>query len=479
LAGRVLAGLVALSLLVSTLPGCTQRNVALNTGDVALAHRARNSTLASVGANLPPLRAGLSRLEVHRFVYDPTEVAFKPRTEGYFVGIAISGGGSRSSNFAAACLLELERLGMLRKVDYISTVSGGSLAGAYYCVAPDEYWNPQTVQEKLTQPFASDVIRKILLPWNWFALALTHYDRSDLLTESLEARLFTFNRKPATFADLRKDRPRLLINATELQSGEGFIFANQFFDRINSDLSKYPVAAAVAASSAVPLVLHPVTLRDYSTSFKRYVHLIDGGVNDNLGVLALLETYNALVEQSQEAGRGNPFPRGAMIIVIDARTEFDAKLADQGDFSVLDTLRVGAGMTSAQLINRASSATLADIVVRHAADDATAKELRDRMTALQNTGLLSATDRNGNRIQVVHLALLRVNQVQGRTFRTFTERVNRIDTFFNLTPGEAADLYLAAELLVRDIFDKPLREMVKELHDAARLELDLKYRGWP
>ncbi len=442
---------------------CTHRNVALNSADVEPANRARNSTLASIGANLPPLRGGLSRLRGEPFTYDPAEVPFVPRTRGFFVGVAISGGGSRSSNFAGACLLELEELGLLEKVDFISTVSGGSLAGAYYCVAPDELWNRQRVKEKLTQPFASDVIRKFLLPWNWFALSLTAYDRSDLLTESLQARLFTIEGRRATFADLRADRPRLLINATDLQSGDGFVFSNQFFDRINSDLSQYPLAAAVAASSAVPLVLHPVTLRDFSTASKKYVHLIDAGVNDNLGVVALLETYSALVAQSQTAGRGNPFPGGARIIVIDARTEFDQRLADQGDFSILDSLRVGAGMTSTQLINRASSATLADIVVRHAADDATAKELRARMTELQDTGYVSAIDRNGNRIEVVHLALLRVNQLEQRQVSTFTERVNRIDTYFNISAKEADDLYLAAELLVGNVFNSRLRDIVKEL----------------
>ena len=50
------------------------------------------------------------------------------------------------------------------------------------------------------------------------------------------------------------------------------------FDGINSDLSKYPIAYAVAASAAVPVVMHQVTLRDYSTIFERYRHLVDGGV---------------------------------------------------------------------------------------------------------------------------------------------------------------------------------------------------------
>lgn len=46
---------------------------------------------------------------------------------GVFVGIAISGGGSRSANFALATLLELDKLGVLNYVSAISSVSGGRL----------------------------------------------------------------------------------------------------------------------------------------------------------------------------------------------------------------------------------------------------------------------------------------------------------------------------------------------------------------
>src|SRR5712692_1995823 len=49
-----------------------------------------------------------------------------------FVGIAMSGGGSRAANFSAAVLQELERHGFLRYVSAISSVSGSSLTAAYY-----------------------------------------------------------------------------------------------------------------------------------------------------------------------------------------------------------------------------------------------------------------------------------------------------------------------------------------------------------
>src|SRR5206468_12762518 len=113
----------------------------------------------------------------------------------------------------------------------------------------------------------------------------------------------------------RPDRPHLLINATDLQSGKPFVFSDESFDQINSDLARYPIAHAVAASSAVPVLLHQVTLRDYHTVFKQYRHLVDGGVVDNLGVRTLVETYRAQLKASDNT----LYPNGAVFIVIDAK----------------------------------------------------------------------------------------------------------------------------------------------------------------
>jgi hypothetical protein len=51
----------------------------------------------------------------------------KPRV----VGLAISGGGIRSATFALGVLESLKTLGLLKKVDYLSTVSGGGFIGGW------------------------------------------------------------------------------------------------------------------------------------------------------------------------------------------------------------------------------------------------------------------------------------------------------------------------------------------------------------
>ena len=264
----------------------------------------------------------------------------------------------------------------MRHVDYISSVSGGSLTGAYYCAGRDDEWNPVNLQERLTRSFATEMIWRSLLPWNLFAFTFTDWDRSDVLAEIYRKTLFERKGAAVTFADMRIDRPRLLINSTDLQTGRRFVFCNETFDDMNSDLAKYPLASAVAASSAVPVVLHPVTLRDFSTTFKQYRHLIDGGVSDNLGVQTLVETYASQIESATKSARPDPYPHGAVFVVINAQTRFNARLSSVSDVGLLTSITTSMGLTSHTLVNRAGSATLAETIVDNAADDETAKEIR-------------------------------------------------------------------------------------------------------
>lgn len=48
-------------------------------------------------------------------------------------GLALSGGGIRSATFSLGLLRGLSSLGLLQKIDYLSTVSGGGYSGAFYC----------------------------------------------------------------------------------------------------------------------------------------------------------------------------------------------------------------------------------------------------------------------------------------------------------------------------------------------------------
>ena len=430
-------------------PGaCTQANHPLNDLSVPLEHRRRNDTRSATFTDLHPIDFDES-LSATR----PGATGRIQDADGTFVGVAISGGGLRSSNFAAACLLQLQKNGVLQRADYISCVSGGSLTAAYYCLAPDDAFNVRNLQRRLAHPFATDLFLAVIQPWNGVALMATDWDTSDILASRLDKVLFRHNGKSATFDNLRADRPRLLINATDLQSGNRFVFCNEAFDQINSDLSRYPIAHAVAASAAFPIALHDKTLRDYSTAFKQYRHLIDGGVNDNLGIQTLLEVYEAQ-NQLRRARNGDangpvPYPNGAVLIVIDAGTRYDADLSEKGDIGFLEEAIHGAGLSSTALVNRASAASLSDVLLNHSAEDLTAGELREQRRRLANTGHLLTRGKDGRRIEVVHLSLMNISRLTDVPFASFSASLDRIATFFNIEEKEIYRLYQAADLLIR------------------------------
>jgi NTE family protein len=160
----------------------------------------------------------------------------------------------------------------------------------------------------------------------------------------------------ATFADLlRNGKPFVSINATDINYGTVFAFSQDEFDLICSDLSSFPVASAVAASNGFPVLFSPVTLTSYAKqcggrepiwvkaaaaggplSRERqlaelarlylnpaktsYVHLMDGGIADNLAMRFMIETaiaYGDSVDRIREAG----FDRARRILLISADGE--------------------------------------------------------------------------------------------------------------------------------------------------------------
>jgi predicted acylesterase/phospholipase RssA len=429
-------------ILLCALSGCTFQNKPLNDAKVPPDQRKQNNTRAALFIDHPPQDA-----------------------DGYFVGLSLSGGGSRSAAFSAACMFQLERAGILQKVDYISTVSGGSLPGAYYCLHGSE-WNPRNVQEKMVHEFATDlIVQTFYIPWNWCALMFGDFNRSDILAEAFDDVLFSRGGKSLTFKDLRPDRPRLLINTTDLQSGRRWIFSNESFNQINSDLANYPIAYAVAASSAVPVVLHPVVMHDFATIYPRSLPLVDGGVADNLGIVTLVETYTNQVELAKKERLPDPYPHGAVFVIVDSRVRYSSEMS--GSPGWLDVLRSVLRLTSNSLLNRVSSATMSDLILKHAPDDMTAKELRDISQRLETDGYLEMKDRTGHDIVVLYMSLSQVDSLREVPFESFRQNVNSISTYFNIKPQEARDLYEAADLLVKEKLEDRMRDVAKKLHPEA------------
>jgi hypothetical protein len=257
-----------------------------------------------------------------------------------------------------------------------------------------------------------------------------------------------------------------LLNATDLQSGHAFVFTDEQFDDLNSDLSKFPLSYACAASSAVPVVMHQVTLRDFSTVHKQFHHLIDGGVNDNLGIVSLLQTYSRHRKEAADAGLPDPYPRGAVFLIVDARTRFDAQIGEKGDVGLLESLATGAGLTSTALLNRVSTYAMDEIVLKYSPDDVTAKQLHQQIDQLEKTGYLELSDRNNRPVQVVHLGLSRLNEIENLPFESFSEKVNNVQTYFDIKDGEAYNLIQAAKLIIRYKFEPKLLEIEAQIENG-------------
>jgi NTE family protein len=253
-------------------------------------------------------------------------------SEEMLLFLSFSGGGTRAAAFSYGVLEELRateapiggnKRRLLDEVDIISGVSGGSFTAAYFGLFGDRIFDDYETRF-LKKNVQGDLLKSMFLnPVNWFRLSSPLFDRSDLAAEYYDENVFD----KKTFGDMLEQKgPAVLINATDMSLGSRIVFHQRYFDAICSDLSKFPVARACAASSAVPGVLTPITLKNYagscgfvlptlsgteSRSFrqremrehvelvmdakkKAYFHLIDGGVADNLGLRSLEESIDAV-----------------------------------------------------------------------------------------------------------------------------------------------------------------------------------------
>jgi NTE family protein len=313
--------------------------------------------------------------------------------------LAFSGGGTRAAALAYGVLEELrdtvveiggERRRLLDEVDLVSGVSGGSFTAAYYGLFGDRIF--EDFEERfLRRNVQGDLIRRVVLnPVNWFRLGSASFSRSDLAAEYYDEHIFE-GKTIAEFGAV--PGPAILINATDLIRGARFSFIREQFDPICNDLRTYPVARAVAASSAVPGLLTPIRLRSYAgtcgyeppawvedglasqrTATRRYIQariaasyvdpnasssvfLVDGGVTDNLGVRG---TFDRVVRKGSldavltEAGYGGA--HAVLLIVVNAQTEPDLDLEDTGNF--FQSLALMAGITSGIQIRRFNFETL-------------------------------------------------------------------------------------------------------------------------
>lgn len=233
------------------------------------------------------------------------------------LSLTFSGGGMRSAAASYHLLDALRRqpvridgrdTTLLQEVDFISAISGGSFTAAYYALHRERFFEDYPARV-LRRDLQGEVLGAVLRPRRAWALSSPFFGRGDHLAAVLDDTLFA----GATFADMPRERPFVRIGATDMLDGRRVEFTQENFDDLCSDLAPVPVARAVAASAAVPGIFSPVNVADYSDTGqcpdsvepRRYRHLIDGGVADNLGITGPLQAigrYNGLVNTLRRFG---------------------------------------------------------------------------------------------------------------------------------------------------------------------------------
>jgi len=310
------------------------------------------------------------------------------RSDDAFFFISLSGGGTRAAALSYGVLQELrdtrykhngEEKRLLDEIDYISSVSGGSFTAAYYGLYGDRIFEDYE-KAFLRQNVQKTLIGSVFNPFNWLRAIFSGFSRTELAIDYYDKTIF----HGGTFNDIyERDGPFLEINATDLGIGARFAFTQERFNMLCSDVGTFKVARAVAASSAVPVAFAPISLENYdSCDYKGpawfdsgndhikgnprlaalvaaydtyqdkkqrpYIHLVDGGITDNLGIRALYDKVELMggASNASKAAAGTR-PEHLVIIVVNAETR-PANPMD-GSSDIPSSVQVVEAVSSAQI----------------------------------------------------------------------------------------------------------------------------------
>lgn len=189
-------------------------------------------------------------------------------------------------------------------------------------VASNRFWDPRTVRDLMGRNYIARWIGNWFWPDNIFNFWFTAYDRSDIMAQTFADNLYDvhFTGRDLVFRDINRERPYLILNATNATGGEpglefGSVFTftdEDFRQRAGSDVGSYFIARGVMASATFPVVFNYMTLNNFLSKDKRYLHIFDGGNADNLGLTSLKRIL--LDERINPPGRY----RKIVVILVDA-----------------------------------------------------------------------------------------------------------------------------------------------------------------
>ena len=247
--------------------------------------------------------------------------------ERTFVGLALSGGGSRSAVFAAAGMEALHEHGLLSQTTHISSVSGGGFAAAWHVLNRPDLCD--TESPDATRPICAGD------PFDNFQAAMRHSFFADLRSREFAPNRFGSPTRRlsslansldeafingTTFAELPAS-PILLVGAARYDDGRKFVFSTltlpdeddapgpladprvraASFSRPgcpSATPGDFPFALAIATSAAFPVAFGPTAIAAPAGCAGgpiEYWHLGDGGVIENKALETLEEVVLRLI----------------------------------------------------------------------------------------------------------------------------------------------------------------------------------------
>lgn len=274
------------------------------------------------------------------------------------IGLSFSGGGTRAAAFSFGVLQEMNDIPMPRsadrmvdRIDFISGVSGGSVTAAYFGIKKRAALTD--FRERFLLRNAEEGLQTTLSLGTLSRALGGGINDSSNFTRWLDAQLF----EGITYGEARQaGSPRVWINASDIYNRVPFVFDATSFKAICSDIGRYPVSQAVAASAAVPIAFAPAVVQafpgrcddplppwvarvaadrnaapmvsSYAKAILRYregavpfIKLMDGGLVDNYGVASF-----TIARAASNTPYGPLSPeqavrlRRAMFMVVDSKT---------------------------------------------------------------------------------------------------------------------------------------------------------------
>ncbi|WP_373778262.1 patatin-like phospholipase family protein [Glaesserella sp.] len=291
--------------------------------------------------------------------------------DGNLIILMLSGGGSRAAALGYGVLEQFKQTAigsnpfqstLLDNIDLVFGVSGGSVLATYFSLEGKDVV-PKFEDNFLKKDFESQLTSQFFSLANVPKLTSEQYGRGDLLQEQFNLALY----KGKTFGELASKRkgPFVIVSATYMSLGQKVVFTQEFFDGLCLNLSHVEIARAVAASSSVPLIFSPLTFNNHGgnchyhlpeitnmmiavnadtqksknveeiretlaayqdSKTRPFLHLVDGGLTDNLGLAAFTDSYDLIGKEGMyQTALKNKLKR-IVIISVNAQNEVTGEI---------------------------------------------------------------------------------------------------------------------------------------------------------